>query len=72
MERNVGQTDSLVRIASGAVAGLVSIGILANAVAAPPILSLLLGVIAIAMLATGVTGRCGLYSLIGVDTCGMR
>ncbi|MGQ4556091.1 YgaP-like transmembrane domain [Halobellus sp. GM3] len=72
MEQNVGRNDSVVRIALGAIAGLVSLGILANAVSAPPVLSPVLGVVALVLLATGVTGRCGLYSLLGVDTCEVR
>ncbi|QCC49258.1 YgaP family membrane protein [Halobellus limi] len=72
MERNVGQTDSIVRIALGAIAGVISLGILGDAVSAPAILSPVLGIVAILMLATGATGRCGLYSVIGVDTCKAR
>jgi len=72
MDQNVGRMDSIVRIAVGAIAGLVSLGILGNVVAGPPILSLVLGVVAIAMLVTGATGRCGLYSLIGVNTCDVQ
>ena len=69
MERNVGRADSVVRIALGAIAGVISLGILGNAVSAPTILSPVLGIVSVIMLVTGVTGRCGLYSMIGVDTC---
>lgn len=72
MEKNVGQLDGIVRIVVGAIAGLVSLAILGNAVAGPMILSPVLGVVAIVMLVTGATGRCGLYSLIGVNTCDVR
>ncbi|SDX91394.1 YgaP family membrane protein [Halobellus clavatus] len=72
MEQNVGQTDSIVRIALGALAGAVSLGILGNVVPGSGVLSLVLGVVAIMALGTGLTGQCGLYSLIGVDTCKAR
>ncbi|MFB6308826.1 MAG: DUF2892 domain-containing protein [Haloarculaceae archaeon] len=72
MERNVGRTDSIVRIAVGAVAGLVSLGILGRVVPGPGVLSLVLGIVALLMLGTGLTGRCGVYSALGVDTCEVR
>jgi len=72
MEQNVGRSDSIVRIALGAVAGLLSLGILGGMAPGPMVLSPILGVVAIVLLATGVTGRCGVYSLIGVDTCEAR
>ncbi|MFD1600069.1 YgaP family membrane protein [Halobellus rarus] len=72
MEQNVGQTDSVVRIALGAIAGVISLGILGDAVSAPTILSPVLGIVSVMLLVTGLTGRCGLYSVIGVDTCKAR
>jgi len=69
MATNVGSTDKTVRIAFGAIAGLLSLGTLADAVPLPSIASPVLGVVAIAMLVTGYTGFCGLYSVLGVDTC---
>ncbi|MBC5793338.1 MAG: DUF2892 domain-containing protein [Nanohaloarchaea archaeon] len=72
MEENVGDTDSLVRIVVGAVAGLLSLGILADVLPAsmnlPEIASPILGIIAIALLATGFTSKCGLYSALGINT----
>jgi len=72
METNVGQTDSLVRIVLGAFAGVISLGLLGNLVPGPMILSPILGVVALVLIGTAVTGFCGLYSLIGVDTCSAR
>jgi len=69
MTKNVGAMDAQVRIAVGAVAGTVSLGTLAGAVPLPALAAPVLGVIAIAMLATAATGTCGLYSLLGVNTC---
>jgi hypothetical protein len=72
MARNVGSTDQLVRILLGAVAGLVSIGILIDAVPLPAVSSPVLGVAAMILLVTGVTGFCGLYTVLGVDTCSVE
>jgi hypothetical protein len=56
----------------GAVAGLVSIGILIDAVPLPAVSSPVLGVAAMILLVTGVTGFCGLYTVLGVDTCSVE
>ncbi|MFD1686200.1 YgaP family membrane protein [Halobellus litoreus] len=72
MEQNVGRTDGIARVAIGAIAGVISLAILGNAVSGPAILSPILGIVSIMMLATGATGRCGVYSLIGVNTCKAR
>ena len=69
MERNVGSTDKTVRVLGGAIAGLVSLAILANAVSLPAILAPVLGLASVILLATGVMGFCGLYTLLGVNTC---
>ena len=68
MEENVGDTDGLVRILVGAVLGLASIGILANMVPLGQIYSPVLGVLSLVLLATGFTGKCGLYSALGINT----
>ncbi|QKG93609.1 DUF2892 domain-containing protein [Halorubrum sp. SS5] len=69
MEQNVGATDKLVRTAVGAVAGAVSIATLAGAAPLPALAAPVLGVVALAMLATAATGTCGLYALLGFSTC---
>jgi len=69
MEQNVGATDKRVRIGLGAIAGLVSIAVLADVLALPAIVAPVLGLAAIMMLVTGMTGFCGLYSVLGMDTC---
>ena len=71
METNVGTTDKQVRTVVGALAGIVSLAILAEALPAPMVLSPVAGVVAILMLGTAATGTCGLYSVLGVDTCSM-
>ncbi|MFC7095851.1 YgaP family membrane protein [Halobaculum marinum] len=68
MEKNVGSTDQLVRVLVGAVAGVVSLATLAGVIGLPAILSPILGVVAVAMLVTGLTSTCWLYSLLGVST----
>lgn len=68
MRKNVGSVDKAVRIALGALAGAASLAILGGAVPGSGVASLLLGVVAIALLATGLLGTCGLYSLLGIGT----
>ncbi|QHS16583.1 YgaP family membrane protein [Halopenitus persicus] len=68
MNRNVGEIDRAVRIGAGAVAGLVSLAILADRIAAPDVLALLAGIAAVVLLATGYLSTCGLYAVLGVDT----
>ena len=69
MAQNVGATDKRVRTALGAVLGTVSLATLAGVLSLPGIAALVTGVAAIVMLGTAATGTCGLYSLLGVDTC---
>lgn len=69
MKQNVGSLDKTARIAVGAVAGMLSLAVLGGQVGLPTIASPVLGVVALMMLGTAVTGTCGLYSLLGVDTC---
>jgi hypothetical protein len=66
---NVGETDRMVRIGIGALAGLISLAILANVVQLPELASPVLGLAAVVLLGTGYTGMCPIYSLLGVDTC---
>jgi hypothetical protein len=69
MRTNVGDTDKFTRTAAGAVAGAVSLAILAEAVSLPAVLSPVLGLAAAILLVTSYTGVCPLYSVLGVDTC---
>jgi hypothetical protein len=71
MERNVGATDRQLRTALGALAGTGSIAVLAGVLGLPALVSPVLGVVALIMLGTAATGTCGLYSLVGADTCSM-
>ncbi|WP_142985671.1 YgaP family membrane protein [Halorubrum cibi] len=69
MDKNVGSTDKLVRTLIGAVLGTASLATVAGAGPLPAIASPVLGVVSLVMLATAATGTCGLYSLLGIDTC---
>lgn len=71
MTTNVGSMDRQIRTAAGGVAGLLSIAILAGALALPDTVAAVLGLVAVVMLGTAATGTCGLYSLLGVDTCSL-
>jgi hypothetical protein len=71
MAQNVGAMDRQVRTAIGALAGIGSLAVLGNVVSLPSVLSPFLGVLALIMLGTAATGTCGLYSVLGVDTCPM-
>ncbi|MFC7228617.1 DUF2892 domain-containing protein [Salinirubellus salinus] len=69
MERNVGSLDQNVRIVVGALAGLLSLATLGGQVGLPAIASPVLGIVAVVALVTGLSGTCGLYSVLGVSTC---
>ncbi|EMA67540.1 hypothetical protein C461_07434 [Halorubrum aidingense JCM 13560] len=69
MDQNVGITDKRVRTALGAIFGTVSLATLAGFFPLSGIAALVLGVAALLMLGTAATGFCGLYALLGVDTC---
>ncbi|WP_284014830.1 YgaP family membrane protein [Halobaculum litoreum] len=68
METNVGSTDKLARIVVGALAGVLSLATLANAVPLPTVGALLLGAVAVIMLVTAFTSSCAVYSVLGIST----
>lgn len=68
METNVGLMDQKVRIALGAILGLVSLGILGNYIPGPEIASPVLGIVSLVLLATGYFRTCALYSALGMNT----
>lgn len=69
VSQNVGSTDRQLRTAIGALFGIGSFAILAGVGSLPPLLSPVLGVLALVLLGTAATGTCGLYSVLGVNTC---
>lgn len=68
MEQNVGATDQQVRTGLGAVLGVGSLAALAG-VGLPALAAPVLGVFALVLFVTAAAGTCGLYSLIGANTC---
>lgn len=69
MEVNVGLMDQKVRIALGAVLGIVSLAILfTEMIPLPEIASPVLGIISAILLVTGYFRKCVIYSALGMDT----
>lgn len=71
MEENVGGLDQQLRIAGGAVLGLVSLAILGDFTMGydvPMVVSPVLGVLALVLLGTGLTGKCKINAMLGKDT----
>ena len=75
MEENVGLMDQKVRIALGAVSGILSLLVLAQSqnlvsemLPLPAIASPVLGLIALVLLVTGYRKKCQLYAMLGMDT----
>jgi hypothetical protein len=69
MDVNVGATDKSVRTLIGAIAGVISLAILAGQLDAPALASPVLGVVALIMLGTAATRSCPVYSVLGMNTC---
>jgi hypothetical protein len=69
MDVNVGSTDKSMRTLIGAIAGVVSLAILAGQLDAPALASPVLGVVALIMLGTAATRSCPVYSVLGMNTC---
>ena len=64
MKKNVGNTDKLIRLVVALViAVLYFMGVISGTVA------IILGVVAVAMVATSLLGFCGLYAIFGCSTC---
>jgi hypothetical protein len=72
MSKNVGATDRQLRTLLGAVLGLGSFAILGGMLSLPMLLAPVLGFVSLVMLGTAATQTCGLYSVLGVDTCSMQ
>ena len=64
LEKNVGKKDAMVRYAIAVVALIAAFTLGSGS----PFFGGLL-IVAVAMAVTGAVGRCGLYKLIGVNTC---
>jgi len=67
MKKNVGATDKTIRLSIAAIIGiLIILGVF------PLILAIIFGIIGTAMLITSFVGFCGIYALIGFDSCEME
>jgi energy-coupling factor transporter transmembrane protein EcfT len=63
MVKNVGTVDKIVRVIVGILA-LVGVFLVSGTV-----LKVILGIVAILMFFTAITGYCGLYRVLGISTC---
>ncbi|WP_251331028.1 YgaP family membrane protein [Haloplanus pelagicus] len=72
MERNVGGVDRLARLVGGPIVALLGIGALVGVLPASQVVGVGLFVVGIVLLATGVTRRCLVHRLLGIDTCSRR
>ena len=64
MKKNIGNTDKLIRLIFAlAVALLYFTDVISGT------LAIILGIAALAMVATSLLGYCGLYSILGITTC---
>jgi len=61
MEKNVGGIDKVVRIVLGLV--IIGLGIYFKN---------WLGIIGLPLLLTGLIGKCGLYKILGINTCKIK
>lgn len=64
MKKNIGNTDKLIRLV---VALAIAVLYFADLISGT--LAIILGVVALAMVATSLMGYCGLYSILGCSTC---
>ncbi len=64
MKQNVGTVDRVVRIVIA-----LALGVLVLTGQVSGVLAIILGVAAVVLLATGVIGFCGLYTVLGISTC---
>lgn len=61
-KKNIGKKDQLIRYIAGVV--LIIVGFLLQG-----IISLVLFILATIIILTGIIGWCGLYTILGVNTC---
>lgn len=72
MEKNVGETDRIVRVIVGLI--FLIFGVIYNFSIANSnmILTILVFLVAIIFLGTGIAGYCTLYLIMGTDTCSVE
>ena len=67
MKKNIGATDKLIRLL---LAVLIAILYLTNAISGS--LGIILLIVALVLVATSLLNFCGLYALLGINTCKTR
>lgn len=64
MKKNIGNTDKLIRLMLALlVAVLYYTGVISGT------LAIILGIIAVVLVVTSMVSFCGLYSILGINTC---
>jgi uncharacterized membrane protein HdeD (DUF308 family) len=66
LEKNVGKTDRIVRL----VLGIAAAG--GGYIALSEPLSYIVMLVGLVLIVTGALGTCGLYTVLGVNTCQMK
>ncbi len=69
MNRNVGRIDATVRVVGGLALAVFAALAAFGLVTVPIVSTLGLGVIAVVLIVEGVTRRCLLYRVLGIDRC---
>jgi hypothetical protein len=70
MIKNVGSTDRLIRLIAGAILLVIAVPSLAGmAFVGLGGWAWLIGLVGVALLATGLLNFCGAYTLFGINTC---
>ena len=69
MEANVGGLDRIARLVLGPVLGLVGLGVSLGALPGSGLAGAAVGLVGLVLLGTGITQRCLLHSVLGIDTC---
>ncbi len=64
MKKNVGSTDTIVRVIFAVIVAVLYLtGLISGT------LAIVLGILALVLLLTGLIGWCGLYAITGISTC---
>lgn len=72
MEPNVGGTDRTVRVIGGPILAILGLLVLVDVIAINPVVGGVLLVIGLVLLGTGLTRRCIINRVLGVDTASKR
>jgi hypothetical protein len=64
MKKNIGNTDKLIRLV---IALVIAVLYFTNVIDGT--LAIVLGIVALAMVVTSLLGFCGLYAILGCNTC---